>query len=105
MLSKSQLKHIFAAHIASGRTALGLTQQELADLAHTSFRRIQKVESCAELPSFLLAVRLIILLGIDANAMIDSLAQEPIMDEQPILPDNVIPFPTSNNAPHIQNKH
>lgn len=105
MLSKLQLKHIFAAHIASGRTALGLTQRELADLAHTSFRRIQKVESCTELPSFLLAVRLIILLGIDANAMIDSLAQEPIMDEQPLLPDNVIPFPTSNNAPHIQNKH
>lgn len=105
MLSKSQLKHIFAAHIASSRTALGLTQRELADLAHTSFRRIQKVESCTELPSFLLAVRLIILLGIDANAMIDSLAQEPIMDEQPLLPDNVIPFPTSNNAPHIQNKH
>lgn len=104
MLSKSRLKHVFATHVANSRSILGLTQQDLADLANTSLRRIQKIENGADLPSISLAVKLIILLGMDANAIIDALAQEQIEDEQMDLPDNVIPFPVPNSTHHIQNK-
>lgn len=104
MLSKSRLKHVFATHVVNSRNILGLTQQELAELAHTSLRRIQKIENGADLPSTSLAVKLIILLGMDANAIIDELAQEQIEDEQMALPDNVIPFPVPNSTHHIQNK-
>ena len=102
MLSKLHLKRSVAAHVLKSRTALGMTQRELASQVGASLRRIQKIEAGIEMPSLLLAVRIMICLDIDVAAMIDELTQE-LWPEQLTLPDNVILFPVPDD-PHIRGR-
>lgn len=75
MFTKFKLKQIFSAEVLHHRNHLGLTQSQLADAVSTSLRWIQRIESGAKLPSFFLAIRLILFLEIDANALISKLAE------------------------------
>ena len=73
MLTKTDVRKGFSARVFYNRTRLDMTQQQLADGVSTSLRWIQKIESGAKLPSFFLAIRLMVVLEIDAGAFIRGL--------------------------------
>lgn len=93
MITKTRLKIVFSAYILHNRKQFRLTQQELADNVSTSLRWIQKVESGTKLPGFFLAVRLIIFLDIDANALINDLTTDYPISKKGRVHNEPIPFP------------
>lgn len=69
-MKKITLRMIFSKHICLSRTQFQLTQAQLADAVGTSLGWIQKIESGKKLPSFFLAVKLMIFLEIDMNVFL-----------------------------------
>ena len=92
-ITKTRLKIVFTAYVLRSRKQFKLTQQELAENVSTSLHWIQKVESGAKLPGFFLAVRLIIFLDIDANALISDLSAGYPIPNKGRVQNDPIPFP------------
>lgn len=59
------LKSKFSSEALRARTALGLTQQEVADAVSTSVRWYQHIEKGTFMPGNVLMLRLILFLGLD----------------------------------------
>lgn len=78
-MTKARLGFIFAGGVLKNLKRLKLTQQQVADRVSTSLRWIQKIESGRKLPGFFLAIKLILSLGIDMNALLLQLES----DDQP----------------------
>lgn len=61
------LKTAFSREVLYARTSLGLTQEQVAEAASISVRWYQYIESGTFLPSSVVTLRLILLLGIDVE--------------------------------------
>jgi len=74
-MDKTTLRLIFSKHIYINRARCQLTQAQLANAVGTSLGWIQKIKSGRKLPGFFLAVKLVIVLEIDMNAILEELLE------------------------------
>lgn len=69
-MSRTVLKSVFSGAVYHKRIAMGLTQEEVAEAISTSVRWYQRIEKGQVLPSFLVGLRLIVLLNLDVNQLL-----------------------------------
>ena len=69
-MSRVTLKLTFSGAVLQKRKALGLTQEDVADAVSISARWFQLIEKGVRLPSFIVALRLIVLLDLDVTTFL-----------------------------------
>ena len=69
-MSRVTLKLTFSGAVLQKRKALGLTQEDVADAVSISVRWFQLIEKGVRLPSFIVALRLIVLLDLDVTTFL-----------------------------------
>lgn len=75
MFTKFQLRKAFSMHVCNARTRLGLSQSQVAERMAVTVRWVQRIESGVKLPSFYLAMQLIVFLQIDIHSLLKSLSR------------------------------
>ena len=81
----SQAAHIFGSRVRSARIELGLSQENVADLAQLHVTNFGKVERGLCNPSLLTLVRIASALGTDVAALADGIAGHHLPDEYRVV--------------------